>query len=170
MEYKNIQLRKLKKSDWPYFLRWWKDKKLTKLTSGIYEKNDNILRGYFLNMLDSKKDSHYIITFNKKILGNISLTHKNKSIFETHIVIGEKKYWGKGIGTVAINKVLFIAFNKLGYAKSYLEVRPENERAINAYRDCGFRQLGLKEYPDNKFQPVVLRMTLDKESFMSKKR
>lgn len=161
-----MQLRKIKRTDWPYFLKWWKNKELVKLTSGIYEKDDNVLKRYFLNMLDSKKDNHYIITSGVKIIGNISITHKNKDVFETHIIIGEKKYRGKGIGALTIKKSLKIAFNKIGYKKAYLEVRPDNERAINAYKDCGFRELGLKEYPNNKFQPVVIRMCLTKKDFL----
>ncbi|MFH1564651.1 MAG: hypothetical protein ABIC82_02250 [bacterium] len=31
----NIKLRKIKKSDLRYFLKWWKDKHLIKLTSGL---------------------------------------------------------------------------------------------------------------------------------------
>ncbi len=169
MEYKNIQLRKIKKSDWPYFLKWWKDKELIRLTSGIYEEDNNILKGYFLNMLASKKDNHYTIIFNKKIIGNISITRKSKNTFETHIVIGEKKYRGKGIGALTINKSLKIAFDKLGYRKAYLEVRPDNERAIIAYKDCGFKADGLKKYPCNKYQPVVLKMSLTKKGFLKHK-
>jgi RimJ/RimL family protein N-acetyltransferase len=155
-----IQLRKIKKSDWPYFLLWWKDKELIKMTSGIYEKSDNILKGYFLNMLNSVKNHHYLILLDKKPIGNISLTHKNKSTFEMHIVIGEKEYWGRGFGTAATKEALKIAFDTLGYKRAHLEVRPENKRAINLYKDCGFTESGLKRYPNNKFQPVVLKMTL----------
>ena len=158
-------MRKIKNSDWPYFLKWWKDKELIKLTSGVYEKDDNILKGYFLNMFRSKKDHHFIVIFGTKAVGNVSITHKNKRSFEIHIVIGEKEYWGKGIGTAAIKKTLAAAFNRLGYIKSYLEVRPNNERAISAYKDCGFRKDGLKKYPNNRYQPVVLKMSLFKKDF-----
>lgn len=140
----NIKLRKIKKTDLPYFIKWWKDKKLIKLTSGRYEKDDNILKDYFLDMLKSIKDHHFIIISNRELIGNVSLSDKNKGIFEIHIIIGEKQYWGKGIGTIAINKALNIAFNKFKYSKAYLEVRPNNERAINAYKNCGFKEKDLK--------------------------
>ena len=161
----DIELKRIKKTDWLYFLKWWKDKELIKLTSGQYEKNDEILKGYFLNMLKNAKDHHYIIVFNKKSIGNISLTDKDGGIFEIHIVIGEKRYWGKKIGAMAIKKALNIAFNKLKYSNAYLEVRPDNERAINSYKNCGFKEKGIKKYPKNKFMPVVLKMTLDKKEF-----
>lgn len=136
------------------------------MTSGIYEKNDDILKGYFLKMLNSSKNHHYLILSDKKPIGNISLTHKNKSTFEIHIVIGEKEYWGRGFGTLATKEALKIAFNKLKYEKAYLEVRPDNKRAINLYKDCGFAEAGLKKYPNNKFQPVVLKMTLLKKDLL----
>lgn len=162
MPKKTVKLRKIKKSDLPYFLKWWKDRELIKLTSGIYEKDDNVLKGYFLDMLSSKKDNHYIIQYDSKIIGNISLTHKNKNTFETHIVIGEKEYWGRGIGAGSIKKALEIAFGKLGYARAYIEVRPENHRAIGLYEFYGFKKTGLKKYPQNKYQPVVVKMELNK--------
>jgi len=168
MAHKITRLRKIQKSDSRYFLKWWKDKELIKLTSGIYEKDDNVLKGYFLAMLNSKKDSHYLIHYDSKIVGNISLSYKDKKTFEIHIVIGEKDYWGKGIGGVSINKVLNIAFKKLDYNKAYIEVRPENKRAIELYEFCGFIKLGVKKYPDNKYQPEVLKMILDKESFLKR--
>ncbi|PIQ74886.1 MAG: hypothetical protein COV84_04220 [Candidatus Portnoybacteria bacterium CG11_big_fil_rev_8_21_14_0_20_40_15] len=114
-----IQLRKILKSDWQYFLKWWKNKKLVKLTSGVYEKSDDILKGYFFKMLNSAKNHNYLILLDKKPIGNVSITHKNKSTFEMHIVIGEKEYWGKGFGTSATKEALKIAFNKLGYEKAY---------------------------------------------------
>jgi len=163
--FSKIQLRKIKKSDWPYFLKWWKDKKLIELTSGIYKEDDDILKGYFLNMVNSAKNHYFLILSNKKPVGNISLSHKNKSTFEMHTVIGEKQCWGRRFGILATKKALKIAFNKLGYERAYLEVRPDNKRAINLYKDCGFTKAGLKRYPNSKFQPVVLKMTLLKKDY-----
>lgn len=163
---KNIKLRKIKKTDLPYFLKWWRDKELIGLTSGIYEKSNKILESYFYKMLTEKSGHHYIIILNnKKIIGNISLTNKSKKVFEIHIIIGEKRYWGKGYGTIAIKKALKIAFKKLGYQKAYLEVRPENTRAIRAYQKCGFAKAGFKKYPKNKNQPIALRIVLLKKEF-----
>ena len=160
----NIRLRKIKKSDFAYFLKWWKDKELINLTSGFYEKSDVILTRYFLDIFKNTKDHHYIILLGDKVIGHIALTHKGPDAFETQIIIGEKKFWGKGLGTEAIKKALKIAFSELGYSKAYLEVRPENIRAIKAYESCGFVKEGLKKYPKNKYQPITLKMVLNKIS------
>jgi RimJ/RimL family protein N-acetyltransferase len=158
---KTIRLKKVKRANLPYFLKWWKDKELIGLTSGVYEKSDKILESYFSKMLAEKSDHHYIIILNnKKIIGNISLTNKSKKVFEIHIIIGEKRYWGKGYGVLAIKDALKIAFEKLKYQKAYLEVRPENKRAIRAYQKSGFVKAGIKKYLKNKNQPIALRMVL----------
>ena len=163
---KKIQLKKIRKTDLPYFLKWWKDKELISLTSGIYEKSNAVLSGCFFAMLKPGPDRHYLILLDKKPIGNISLSRKNKSTFECHIVIGEKKYRGKGFGREALKLALSIAFNKLGYRHADLEVRPDNERAIKTYKSIGFVEGGIKKYPKNKFQPMVLKMTLSKGRFI----
>jgi RimJ/RimL family protein N-acetyltransferase len=157
-----IKLRKIKKSDIPLFLKWWKDRDLIALTSGNFDKLDEKLPGYFFKMFESKKDHHYIIQYEKKAIGHLALIHKKSDTFEITIVIGEKEFWNKGIGKKAIKKALLLGFSKLGYSKSYLEVRPENIRAIKAYESCGFVKKGLKKYPENKYQPVTLKMVLNK--------
>ena len=160
----SIKLRKIKKSDIEYFLRWWKDKDIIKLTSGFYEKSDEVLTNYFLDIFKNTKDHHYIIQYGRKAIGHVALNHKSINTFEIQIVIGEKKYWGKGLGSETIKIAVKRAFEKLEYTKAYLEVRPDNFRAIKAYESCGFLKKGLKKYPKNKYQPVTLIMILNKIS------
>ncbi|PIT88517.1 MAG: hypothetical protein COU29_01910 [Candidatus Magasanikbacteria bacterium CG10_big_fil_rev_8_21_14_0_10_36_32] len=160
----SIKLRIIKKSDLPLFLGWWKDHDLIALTSGNFDEPDERLPGYFSKMIEGKKDHHYIIQYEGKAIGHLALMHKNLDTFEITIVIGEKEYWNKGFGTKAIKKALLLGFGKLGYSKSCLEVRPENIRAIKAYASCGFVEKGLKKYPENRCQPVTLKMVLNKIS------
>lgn len=129
----DIKLKKVSKKDSPSFIRWWKNKELVKLTSGIYEKSDKVLSNYFLNILKTKKDHHYTILLKDKPIGHVALIHKNINSFEIQIIIGEKKYWGKGYGSEVIRRAVKIGFTKFHYSRVYLEVRPENIRAIKAY-------------------------------------
>lgn len=157
-----IKLRKITKSDLKYFLKWWKDKELIRLTSGVYEKSEKVLTGYFLNFFKNNRNHHFILLLNNKVIGHLSLSHKNNKISELHIIIGEEKYRGKGYGLKAIEEATKIAFNKLGYKQIYLEVRPNNRHAIDTYKKSGFIAVGFKKYPNNKFQPLVLKMILSK--------
>lgn len=157
-----ITLRKLKPNDIKYFARWWRDRALLKLTSGIMKPISNQeIKKYFNEMLDDKKAHHYLILLNgKNIIGHIAFHRKKDKSCETQIIIGEKKYWGRGYGTAAINLPLK-RIRRYKYKKIYLEVRPDNLRAIKAYKKCGFIPLDFKKYPKNKFLPVVLKMLLD---------
>ena len=55
-----------------------------------------------------------------------------------HITIGEKDAWGQGYGTEATQLMLDHAFGTLGLHRVALFVFEFNERAIRAYRRCGF--------------------------------
>lgn len=160
-----ISLRKLKPSDIKYFSQWWRDKDLLRLTSGRLRCiSDKEVEKYFLKMIKSKTDYHFIITLNKRAIGHISLVKRRNNWYETQIIIGEKKYWGKGYGSKAIKQLIKKAKIK-EINKIFLEVRPNNIRAIRAYEKCGFIKAGFKKYPKNKYLPETLKMILvsDKE-------
>lgn len=158
----SIFLRKIKSSDKKYFAKWWIDKELLKLTSGILERiSDQEVDKYFQNILKTKNNHHFIITLDKKVIGHISLTKRKNKWYETQIVIGEKKYWGKGYGSKAI-KLLIKKAKRLEISKIYLEVRPNNTKAIRAYENCGFQKIKTVFYPKNKYLPKTLRMELKK--------
>lgn len=156
----NIKLRKIEISDKKYFAKWWRDKKLLKLTSGILKRiTDEEVDKYFLKILADRSDFHYIILLNKKKIGHIALQKRKNDWYETQIVIGEKNYQGKGYGTEAI-KLLINKAKQADIRKIYLEVHPDNRRAIKAYEKCGFKKIGIRKYPKNKYLPQTLKMAL----------
>lgn len=155
---KQASLRKLGSSDLSLFAKWWRDKELLKLTSGQLKKiSDEEVEKYFSEMLQNKADRHFIIELDKKAIGHIALCKRKNDWYETQIVIGEKQYWGNGYGTQAIQSLITQA-KKLYIDKIYLEVRPNNIRAIKAYEKSGFTKKNLIKYPQNKFLPKTLRM------------
>lgn len=156
-----LHLRKIKISDKKYFAKWWRDKGLRKLTSGSLEEiSDREVNKYFQAILNSKKDYHFMVNVEGKTIGHVTLRKRRGGWYETQIVIGEKKYWGKGYGTKAIQLLLKKA-KRTNILKIYLEVRPNNIRAIKAYENCKFVKMGVKKYPKNKYLPETLRMELE---------
>lgn len=157
---RKVYLRKIKSSDKKYFSKWWRDKTLIKLTSGILKRiSDQEVDKYFENILKNKKDYHFIITLGKKVIGHITLAKRKNNWYETQIIIAEKKYWGKGYGSQSIKFIIKKA-NQLKIFKIYLEVRITNIRAIRAYERCGFKKVKTILYPKNKYLPKTLRMEL----------
>lgn len=155
-----ISLKKITPSDKKYFARWWRDKELLKLTSGILKLiSDKEVEKYFLAIINNSTDYHFMILLNKKVIGHTVLAKRKNDWYETQIVIGEKQYWGRGYGTKAI-KLLLKKAKKLGISEIYLEVRPTNTRAIAAYENSGFIKTGIKKYPKNKYLPQTFKMEL----------
>jgi RimJ/RimL family protein N-acetyltransferase len=58
------------------------------------------------------------------------------------ITIGDKSYWGQGYGREAVALLLTYAFQMRNMRRVYLSVNGNNERAIRAYRACGFVEEG----------------------------
>ncbi len=158
MLFMSVKLRKIRKSDIRYFKKWWRDAELIALTSGDYSPISDIqVREYFNRMCGSKQDLNYMIVTGDTTVGHISLNHRRRGWHETQIVIGNRNYWGKGIGTKAIQLLLRKAARK-NITRVYLEVRPDNNRAIAAYTAAGFMQKRILK-TRKKNLPSVLRMT-----------
>jgi len=153
-----IILRPLKFEDWHYFAKWWHDPELISMTSGNPEKfSDKAIQKQVQEMVNDSKAHHWLIEIADQVVGHINLCQMTKSKAELQIVIGEKEYWGQGIGKEAIELVLANA-KKLNYKEIYIEVRPENLRARKLYKSAGFTEKGIKKYR-NKYLPEVVTMT-----------
>lgn len=155
-----ITLRKILISDKKYFAKWWRDKYLLKVTSGILRRiTDKEVDRYFSRILKNKRDGQYIIIANRRVIGYISLVQRKNGWHEIKIVIGEKNQQGKGYGTEAI-RLLVRKARRAAIKKVYLEVRPDNLKAIRAYEKRDFQKVGIKKYPKNKYLPQTLKMVL----------
>ena len=96
----------------------------------IHDKNNNgdcCFFGIFMN----ENDKH---------IGNIKLEpidfNNRKATFS--MMIGDKDYWGKGIGTVATKMMLEYGLKKLNLKTVDLRVSSLNKGAIRAYEKAGF--------------------------------
>ncbi|SHJ72490.1 Protein N-acetyltransferase, RimJ/RimL family [Clostridium amylolyticum] len=59
------------------------------------------------------------------------------------IMIGDKRYWGKGYGTDAIKVLNKFIFQQMNINKIKLNVFSFNERARKCYEKCGFQVEGI---------------------------
>jgi len=105
---------------------------------------------------------------NLEHIGNLGL-HKIDLIdrnAELGIFIGEKKYWGQGLGEEAIILALDYAFNVLNLKKVYLKVYEFNKRAIRCYEKVGFKLVGrLRQhlFRGGRWWDVLIMDILDEE-------
>ncbi|MCR1849586.1 GNAT family N-acetyltransferase [Paeniclostridium sordellii] len=139
-----LRLVTLSKENWNIGLKWYQDKDVLYNSEGVqdkvydletiyrmYSKLDELGELYFIEIMD---DGVY------KIIGDVTLSEENMPI-----VIGDKKYWGLGIGKKVILKLLDRA-KELGYKSITIpEIYDYNNRSKRLFKSVGF-----KEFKTNK--------------------
>ncbi|MGB2728969.1 MAG: GNAT family N-acetyltransferase [Halobacteriota archaeon] len=82
-----------------------------------------------------------ILKENNKHIGNIKLEpiDFNDKKATLGILMGDKEYWGIGIGTEATKLLVGYAFNSLDLKEVNLGVLSENKAAIKVYKKAGFQ-------------------------------
>lgn len=96
----------------------------------------------------------------KNLIGCIGVNNVNniERKAELYIYIGSKAYTGKGFGVEATQIFLKYLFNYYNIHKVYLNVREDNEKAINMYKKVGFVKEGLlidDRYAEGKYINMV---------------
>ena len=94
-----------------------------------------ILNGWF----------RWSIELNKKFIGlsGLDLVDLKKNVARFFIVIGEKKYWGKGIGSEVIKKVVKHGLEKLNLRKISSDFLSPNEAVKIIHQKVGFKIDGI---------------------------
>lgn len=96
----------------------------------------------------SDKDIFYVVRAGQDIVGTASYSTFTKSRMAHRGELGlciRKSAWGKGIGHALMEKMLDFARNHAKVELVSLEVRSDNKRAVQLYRDFGFQKIGTFE-------------------------
>jgi RimJ/RimL family protein N-acetyltransferase len=125
------------------FQRWYSDPEVARLAryQDAPMRSDEIDRFFQLRALGHESLTMAIHERDtERLVGSCAFSQldgENGSAMY-HITIGEKDVWGRGYGTEATRLMLEHAFGTLGLHRIGLTVFEFNERAIRAYRTCGF--------------------------------
>lgn len=118
---------------------WLNDSEIKHLTSTPdFSKEDQ--QKWFSGLENNTKYWVKGIQYNNKTIGvaglkKIDTDNKTAEYFG---YIGEKEYWGKGLSSDLFTLIFTIAKNQFDLKSLYLNVIPENIRAIKAYEKAGF--------------------------------
>ena len=158
---KRINLRPMNMGDLdgPY-MDWLNDYEITRfLETGAFPTTRASLQSYLksvarhpnnvmLAIIDRKTKKH---VGNIK-LGNIHPIHRNGDV---GILVGDRRFWGKGYGSEATDMVLDWGFSRLNLHKITLGVYADHAPAVRAYKKLGFKIEGtLRDhlFRDGKFR------------------
>jgi RimJ/RimL family protein N-acetyltransferase len=86
----------------------------------------------------------FAIEVDAVLIGNCALFNFNQVARRAMlgITIGDQDYWGQGYGREATQLLVDYGFRHHNLHKIWLEVHACNQRAIRAYRACGFVEEG----------------------------
>ncbi|WP_261510908.1 GNAT family N-acetyltransferase [Chryseobacterium paludis] len=119
---------------------WLNDPEIKKLTNTPdFTREDQKI--WFSKLEDMKNYDIKGIAFGEQIIGvaglkKIDLNNKDAEYFG---YIGEKQFWGKGLSKQILSEILRSAKEEHKLESIYLNVIPDNIRAIKAYENFGFR-------------------------------
>ena len=140
-----IYLRPLEREDLnDKYLGWLNDPEANRyLESGTIPYTKENLEKFYQQIISSSDQIILAIADRKTNLhiGNVKLgpidwIHR-KATFG--ILIGEREFWGKGIGTEATRMMVEYGFFQLNLNRIELGVHVENEAAIRIYQKAGFQ-------------------------------
>ncbi len=140
----------IKEKDLSKYVGWLRDKEVTRYLS---QDNPNLTLKKEKEWYEKTKKAKNEVVFGiyaldkgKKILvGSASflkIDNDNRNA-EFGIAIGDKDYWGKGIGTETTKLIIDFGFKILGLNSVYLVVNINNKAGQKAYKRAGFKKVGI---------------------------
>lgn len=144
------RLRELERKDLAEINKWRNDPELIQFLGAPFryinlDVDERWFDGYMLNRGSTIRCA-IVTEGNDEVLGLVSLTDINTVNLSAtlHIMIGKQENQGKGIGTFAVNSILYHAFYNLNLHRVELDVLENNTRAISLYEKVGFIKEGIK--------------------------
>lgn len=139
---RKIVLRPISEKDISEMLKWINNPDVTQYMTvymPVYEDEEK----RWIEDLSKRKQEDLVLaieTTRGTHVGNIGIHKMNwkDRTAEIGIVIGDKDYWDRGLGSEAISLIIKYSFNVLNLRKLSLSVLGNNPRAINCYKKCGF--------------------------------
>ncbi len=157
----NIYLSPINKEDYEKYTEWINDIEISLNLGTAHQIYTLQKEKEFLENI-SENSFAIILKENDKLIGNcglIDIEHVTRKA-ELGIFIGEKDCWNKGYGTEAIKLLLDYSFNLLNLHNIMLEVFSFNKRAINCYKNIGFKEIGrrreAREIAGQKYDEVFM--------------
>ena len=143
IKFENIELRILECKDVnSIYVSWLNNNQVVMFTEqrGIFHSQESIQK-YVKEKFFSTNEYLFGIFLKNKHIGNIKLgpvdfVHKTAEI---SFFIGQVDYWGKGIMTKVINKLVSYSFENLGIEKISAGCYDENIGSKKVLIKCGFK-------------------------------
>lgn len=143
-----IQLLPLHENQAPYFHRWFSDPEVIAYSLTAFQGLTTLpqVTSWLTATLQDQKSltlGVYLLETNELIgyAGIVGFSQVNQA-GEYFILLGNKHYWGRGIGTAVTRQVVARGFQELQLNRIMLTVSVPNQAGVAAYRRAGFQVEG----------------------------
>ena len=165
------KLREIERKDLVEINRWRNDPKLIDCLGAPFryiniDVDNKWFDGYMANRNQAIRCA--VTDLEDHILGLVSLVsidHLNQSA-EFHIMVGDRANQNKGIGSFALDQMLYHAFENMNLQRIELTVLEDNARAQHVYEKKGFIREGIKrkaKYKNGRFVDMYLYAILKED-------
>jgi len=147
IEGERLNLRTITARDFKTIYRWFQDRELMEFAFGVVvEKNviKQISTDYFDDFINGFNNAYGIVTKGGLFLGFIrySMRRDWENYARIGILIGNRDYWGSGLGSEAMMLALEILFYRKDLLRIELDTAMFNVRAQKCFEKCGFKKTG----------------------------
>jgi RimJ/RimL family protein N-acetyltransferase len=162
---KRVQLRSVAREDLPRLCEFNNDLEVELAGGGdppLPQSLERLQAEYDQDTTRGGRDgTNFAIEADGKCIGQCALFNVNAiaQTCELGITIGDRDYWGRGYGRESISLLVEYAFHYHHFHKVWLHVHAVNERAIRAYRACGFVEEGRQRahvWSNGRYDDLVL--------------
>jgi|TARA_R100000479_G_scaffold33554_3_gene14196 RimJ/RimL family protein N-acetyltransferase len=147
---KKVLLRAVEEDDLSQLQNWANNPEIQNLLGGWhFPTNKNDQKKWFADLSVSSLHQRFIIEVaNHGMIGTanlVTIDWKNKNAFHG-MLLGEKKFRGKGFGVDTVMAIMKFAFEELGLKRLDSTVIEYNEISLNLYcKKCGWKVEGRRE-------------------------
>ncbi|MDM8159172.1 GNAT family protein [Labilibaculum sp. K2S] len=137
-----ITLKPLTPENLSLFYKWIRDEEAIIYSLSVFQamKTDQQIEDWYAQSIKDNRNSNHGIYADGVFVGYAGISgisNINKS-GEYFIFIGDKNYWGKGIGTQVTQMIVKMGFEELGLNRIMLSVSVPNVGGVKAYERAGF--------------------------------
>lgn len=157
---KRVYLRAFEPDDYKTTIKWRKDDVIWDMLGGTkYFVSEAYEKQWIENTIFNSKDVKLAVCLdeNDKHIGNVYMTNINEinRSCVSHVLIGEKEYWGHGYAREALQLAIDYMFNERNIHRIQANVLVSNVASLNMHEKCGYKLEGtLREavYKNGKYQ------------------
>lgn len=144
---KRVYLRAFEPDDYKTTIRWRKDDGIWDMLGGTkYFVSEAYEKQWKENTIFNSKDVKLAVCLveNNRHIGNVYMTNINETNRScvSHILIGEREYWGKGYAREALLLAIDYMFNERNIHRIQANILASNVASLKMHEKCGYKLEG----------------------------